>query len=140
MKFCVAALAALLIAWSSLVRAQSAAPPRETIKTVFTEVIPNVPGKSLVGVIVNYPPGGATPAHHHASSAFITGYVLSGSIRSQVNHGEVRTYHAGKTWTEPPGADHEISENASTTEPASLLAIFVVDSNEIAKLTTLNRQ
>jgi quercetin dioxygenase-like cupin family protein len=140
MKFRLAALAALLIAWASLVPAQSAAPPRETIKTVFTEAIPNVPGKSLVGVIVSYSPGGATPAHHHARSAFITGYVLSGSIRSQVNHGEVRIYHAGETWTEPPGADHEISENASATEPASLLAIFVVDSNEIANLTTLNRQ
>ena len=140
MKFCLAALVAMLIAWSFLVPAQSAAPPREMIKTAFTEAIPNVPGKSLVGIVVNYPPGGATPAHHHARSAFITGYVLSGSIRSQVNHGEVQIYRAGETWTEPPGADHEISENASATEPASLLAIFVVDSEEIAKLTTSDRQ
>jgi quercetin dioxygenase-like cupin family protein len=139
MKFSFAALAAMLIAWSSQVPALAAA-PRETIKTVFTEAIPNVPGKSLVGVVVSYPPGGATPAHHHERSAFITGYVLSGSIRSQVNHGEVRVYHAGETWTEPPGADHEISENASATEPASLLAIFVVDSKETDKLTTFNGQ
>ena len=94
MKFSFAALAAMLIAWSSQVPALAAA-PRETIKTAFIEAIPNVPGKSLVGVVVNYPPGGATPAHHHERSAFITGYVLSGSIRSQVNHGEVRVYHAG---------------------------------------------
>jgi len=69
-----------------------------------------------------------------------TAYVLSGSIRSQVNHGKVRIYHAGENWTEPPGADHEISENASATEPSSLLAIFVVDSEETDKLTTLNRR
>jgi quercetin dioxygenase-like cupin family protein len=54
--------------------------------------------------------------------------VLSGAIRSQVDDGPVTVYKAGEHFTETPGAHHRVSENASDTEPAKLLAIFVVDS------------
>jgi quercetin dioxygenase-like cupin family protein len=101
----------------------------------FKEAIANVPGKNLIAVVVNYPPGGKSPPHHHAKSAFITGYVLTGAIRSQVDDGEARIYKAGEHFTETPGAHHRVSENASDTEPAKLLAIFVVDSDATA-LTT----
>jgi quercetin dioxygenase-like cupin family protein len=135
---CGATLAALAALFCPL--SAEATPPRETITPAFREAIPNIPGKSLIGVVVNYPPSGATPAHHHARSAFITAYVLSGAIRSQVNDGKVQVFQAGESWTEPPGAHHQISENASSTEPASLLAIFVVDTSDVADLTTLERQ
>jgi quercetin dioxygenase-like cupin family protein len=113
--------------------------PAGTVTPAFSEMIPTVPGKSLIAVIVTYPPGGKTPPHHHAHSAFVTGYVLSGAIRSQVDDGQVRVYHAGESFTEKPGASHRVSENASTTEPAKLLAVFVVDTND-TKLTTLDGQ
>lgn len=109
-----------------------------TVTPAFREAIPNIPGKSLIAVVVSYPPGGKTPAHRHAKSAFITGYVLSGEIRSQVDDGQVQVFKAGDSFTEKPGAHHRVSENASTTEPAKLLAIFVVDSNE-AELTTIDK-
>ena len=109
-----------------------------TVTPAFREAIPNIPGKSLIAVVVNYPPGGKTPAHRHAKSAFITGYVLSGEIRSQVDDGPVQVFKAGESFTEKPGAHHRVSENASATEPAKLLAIFVVDSNE-AELTTIDK-
>src|SRR5438094_9364138 len=51
-------------------------PPREKVTPALSEDIANVPGKKLVGMIVDYPPGGTTPSHRHAKSAFITGYVL----------------------------------------------------------------
>jgi quercetin dioxygenase-like cupin family protein len=114
-------------------------PPRETIAPAFREILPNVPGKSLVGIVVSYPPGGATPAHHHPNSAFVLGYVLSGEIRSQVDGGQVRVYRAGESWKENPGALHGISENASATEPARLLAIFVTDTGA-TELTTLEKR
>jgi quercetin dioxygenase-like cupin family protein len=60
-----------------------AAQDRETVTPAFQEAIPNIPGKSLIGLVVSYPPGGKSPAHTHAGSAFIVGYVLSGSIRSR---------------------------------------------------------
>ena len=134
-----ATLAAVAV-WPSLVSAEAASQDRQTTTPAFREAIPNIPGKSLVGLVVNYPPGGATRAHYHPHSAFVTGYVLSGSIRSRVNDGKTQVFRAGESWTEPPGAYHPISENASATEPASLLAIFVVDTTDTERLVTFERQ
>jgi quercetin dioxygenase-like cupin family protein len=102
----------------------------EQVKPVFEHIIPNAQGKSMVAVIVSYPPGGKSPAHHHAQSAFIYAYVLSGAIRSQVGDEPAKVYRVGEGFYEVPGSHHRISENASDKEPASLLAVFVVDTND----------
>ena len=102
----------------------------EQVKPVFEHVIPNAQGKSMVAVIVSYPPGGKSLAHHHAQSAFIYAYVLSGAIRSQVGDEPAKVYRVGEGFYEVPGSHHRISENASDKEPASLLAVFVVDTND----------
>jgi quercetin dioxygenase-like cupin family protein len=102
----------------------------EQVKPVFEHIIPNAQGKRMVAVIVNYPPGGKSPAHHHAQSAFIYAYVLSGAIRSQVGDEPAKVYRVGEGFYEVPGSHHRISENASDKEPASLLAVFVVDTND----------
>jgi quercetin dioxygenase-like cupin family protein len=66
----------------------------------------------------------------HPKSAFIYATVLQGAIKSQVNDGPVKTYHAGESFSELPGDHHRVSANASGTEPARLLAVFVVDTDE----------
>ncbi|WAC90291.1 cupin domain-containing protein [Mycobacterium sp. Aquia_213] len=104
------------------------------VRTVFNQPT-DVPGKSLEAVTVSYPAGAKSEAHHHAKSAFIMAYVISGAIRSQIEGQPARVYHAGETWTEDPGAHHTISENASATEPAELLAVFLVDTGD-GPLTT----
>ncbi|BBZ71386.1 cupin domain-containing protein [Mycobacterium paraseoulense] len=104
------------------------------VRTVFNQPT-NVPGKSLEAVTVSYPPGARSGAHHHAKSAFIMAYVISGEIRSQVEGEPARVYDAGETWSEVPGAHHTISENASGTEPAELLAVFLIDTGD-GPLTT----
>lgn len=106
------------------------------VRQVLAEKLPNVPGKSLTAVVVTYPPGGKSGKHHHAGSVFA--YVLSGAIRSRVSgQGPARVYKAGESFFEPPGSEHLVSENASATEPASLLAVFVADDG--AKLTTFDK-
>ena len=102
----------------------------ETVKAVFERGIPNIPGKSLIALEVNYAPGGKSPSHRHAKSAFIYAHVLSGAIRSQVNDEPTKVYQAGEGWYEVPGSHHRVSENASDREPARLLAVFVVDSQD----------
>ncbi|AYM65084.1 cupin domain-containing protein [Agrobacterium fabrum] len=102
----------------------------ENVKVVYDQPLPNVPGKSLKGVLVEYAPGGTSPAHTHPNSAFIYATVLEGAITSQVNNGPVTVYHAGENFSEYPGDHHAVSENASKTERARLLAVFVVDTNE----------
>lgn len=126
----------LVLAASVAVRAPLAiAQERETVKAVFEHPLPNVKGKRMVAVVVNYPPGAKSSAHRHAASAFIYAYVLSGAVRSQVGDEPAKIYHAGEGFHELPGSHHRISENASETEPANLLAVFVVDSKD-SPLTT----
>jgi quercetin dioxygenase-like cupin family protein len=105
------------------------------VTLVYQHELPNVPGKSIKGVLVEYGPGGSSPGHTHPKSAFIYATVLEGTIRSQVNDGPVTDYKAGQSFSELPGDRHAVSANASKTEPAKLLAVFVVDTNEM-ELTT----
>jgi quercetin dioxygenase-like cupin family protein len=107
----------------------------EKVTPTFEQAIPNIAGKSLIAVVVDYAPGGASPAHTHAKSAFIFGYVLSGEIESQVNDGPRKFFRSGESFYETPGSLHSVSRNASNTNPAKLLAVFVVDTRD-KKLTT----
>ena len=109
----------------------------ETVTKKFEAAIPNIPGKSMIAVEVDYAPGAASVPHTHAKSAFIYAYVISGAIESKVNDGETRIYRAGESWSEPPNATHSISRNASSTQPAKLLAVFVLDTNDKVLTTPL---
>jgi quercetin dioxygenase-like cupin family protein len=100
------------------------------VTLVYQHELPNVPGKSIKGVLVEYGPGGFSPGHRHAHSAFIYATVLEGAIKSQVNDGPVTIYKAGQSFSELPGDRHAVSANASDKEPAKLLAVFVVDTSE----------
>ncbi len=102
----------------------------EQVNKVFEHAIPNIAGKSLIALVVSYPPGGKSPSHRHAGSAFIYAHVLSGAIRSQVDDEPAKVYRVGEGFYEVPGSHHRVSENASNSEPASLLAVFVVDSKD----------
>jgi quercetin dioxygenase-like cupin family protein len=93
----------------------------EQVKPVFEHIIPNAEGKSMVAVVVSYPPGAKSPAHHHAQSAFIYAYVLSGAIRSQVGDEPAKVYRAGEGFYQVPGSHHKVSENASDKDPCEPL-------------------
>jgi quercetin dioxygenase-like cupin family protein len=127
-------IALLLLAGALLLPTNLAAvetnAPLSKVMQIFDRELPNVPGKSMRAVLVEYGPGAASPSHRHPSSAFIYATVLEGEIRSQVNDGPARVYKAGEAWTEEPGDHHKVSANASDTKPARLLAIFVVDTSE----------
>jgi quercetin dioxygenase-like cupin family protein len=126
---------ALLVAAAFSSTVAGAHTPGDSVKPNFSHAIPNIPGKSLVAVEVSYPPGGASQPHTHAKSAFIYAYVVSGAIESQVDDEPAHVYTAGQAFYEEPGARHRISRNASKSEPAKLLAVFVVDTGDTA-LTT----
>ena len=107
----------------------------EVVKLVRTEKLANAPGKALTAVTVNYAPGAKSSGHHHAGSVFA--YVLSGAIRSQNSAtGPVKVYKVGESFFEPPSSKHLVSENASATEPASMLVVFIADDG--AQLTVLD--
>jgi quercetin dioxygenase-like cupin family protein len=74
---------------------------------------------------VTYGPGERSPAHHHDCP--VIAYVLSGAYRSRVADQPESTYTAGQMFSEPKGAEHQISANASKTQPTTFLAIFICE-------------
>ena len=133
---CVLAAAALLSATdgqadetvSNAVRLAGSKDAKVTL--VYQHALPGIPGKSVKGVLVEYGPGGYSPSHTHAKSAFIYATVIEGEVRSKVNDGSERTYRTGENWTELPGDHHRVSANASETKAAKILAVFVVDDQD----------
>ncbi len=78
-------------------------PPKTLVQTAFSQKLPNVPGKTLTGIHVTYPPGGKSSSHAHAGSVYA--YVLSGKVRSENSvTGPVRVYSAGKGSSSRPAA------------------------------------
>jgi quercetin dioxygenase-like cupin family protein len=104
----------------------------DTVEPIGSYALPNVPGKRVTIVRVFYGPGGFTRAHRHGGS--VTAYITKGEIRSQLGGGPIETFKVGQSFFEPPGATHLVSANASNSEPAELIAVFVAD--EGAQLTT----
>ena len=113
--------------------ASAASSPLDKVEVITSHALPNVPGKRVTIVRVFYGPGGFTRPHRHAGS--VTAYITKGEIRSQLGGVAVETFSVGQSFFEPPGSTHVVSANASNTEPAELIAVFVAD--EGAQLTTM---
>jgi len=103
------------------------------VELVNSYAIPDMPGKRVTVVRVTYGPGGFTPPHRHGG--IVTAYITKGRIRSQLNDGPIEVFDVGQSFFEPLGTIHRVSANASSTEWAELIAVFVAD--EGAQLTTL---
>jgi quercetin dioxygenase-like cupin family protein len=101
-----------------------------TRRNVIKQELPGEPPRDLTLVEVTYPPAAGSPAHQHASG--VMAFVVSGAVASKVGDGPEQTFHAGDAWWEPPGAVHRVSRNASSTEPATLLAIYVAPKGATA--------
>jgi quercetin dioxygenase-like cupin family protein len=135
---CIAVGAVLVVVSALVAMATSGAHGQEggVEVPVRVEKLANARGQTLTVVTVTYAPGGKSGAHHHAGSVFA--YVLSGAIRSENSAtGPVRVYQASESCFEPPGSRHLVSENASATEPASMLVVFVADDG--AQLTSFDK-
>ncbi|MBR1121559.1 cupin domain-containing protein [Bradyrhizobium lablabi] len=111
---------------------RAAGSPLDKVELISSHALPNVAGKRVTIVRVTYGPGGFTRPHRHAGS--VTAYITKGQVRSQLAGGPVETFAVGQSFFEPPGAVHLVSANASTTEMAEMIAVFVAD--EGAQLTT----
>lgn len=107
--------------------AQSSSRPVTEIRPISCTSLPDIPGKAVTVAMVNFPPDAYTPRHRHPGN--VTAFVLKGTLKSQLAGEPPMTYTEGQSWFEPTGAIHLFAENASKTEPASLLAMFVADEN-----------
>jgi len=110
---------ALLLSFAGSVAAQESA----KVTSLMSRDLSDIPGKEGDMLIVEYPPGAVDPVHRHNANAFI--YVLEGSVVMQVKGGEPVTLQSGQTFYEGPNDIHVVGRNASKTEPAKLLIVFV---------------
>ena len=92
-------------------------------REVIKQELPGHFRRTLTLTEIVYPPSAGSPPHVHANG--VMAFVVSGSIASRVGNGPERIFHAGEAWWEPPGAVHRVSRNASSTEEARLLAIYI---------------
>jgi quercetin dioxygenase-like cupin family protein len=108
----------------SLAAAHDTDATSESVAPRLQMPIPNLPGKSFTSAIVTFPPGAKAGPHRHGD-AFVYAYVLSGSVRSQLDDQAAKVYRAGEDWFEAPGAHHKVTQNISKRAPARLLVVFV---------------
>ena len=107
-----------LIAGTSLAYAAEVTP-------LMTKDLPESPGKEMLMITVEKPPGGSDPIHRHNAHAFV--YVLEGSIVMQVEGGKEVTLTPGQTFYEAPSDVHIVGRNASSTKPVKFLVVLVKD-------------
>lgn len=119
---------------AALSGATPAAALAEQIQPVFSQDLPDLNGKTFSAVEVEFAPGTKADPHRHGQ-AFVFAYVLSGTVRSQLAGQAARTYRAGESWSEPPGAHHLQTQNLSRTAPARLLVVFVADAGAPLKIS-----
>jgi quercetin dioxygenase-like cupin family protein len=110
--------------------AEQATSPAPTRRDVIRQELPGEPRRDIILIEVTYPPATGSPPHLHANG--VVAFVVSGAIVSRVGDGPEQTFHAGDAWWEPLGAIHRVSRNASSTEPATLLAIYVAPKGAAA--------
>jgi len=101
----------------------SAAAQQPNVATLMSKVLTDIPGKEVVMITVEFPPGGFDPVHRHDAHGFI--YVLEGTVVMQVKGGKEVTLTPGQTFYEAPDDVHVVGRNASKTRPAKILAILV---------------
>lgn len=93
------------------------------VTQLMTKALADIPGKEVLMITVDYPPGSADPIHRHDAHAFV--YVLEGSIIMQVKGGKEVTLTAGQTFYEGPKDVHTVGRNASKTKPAKFVVLMV---------------
>ena len=99
--------------------------PKASVTSLTSKDLPEFPGKEVLMITVEYPPGSVDPIHRHNAHAFV--YVLEGSIIMQVKGGKEVTLMPGQTFYEGPNDVHVVGRNASSTKPAKFVVFFVKD-------------
>lgn len=118
-------LTGALALFSQIAASPAQGQPQAAGGPVFKHDLPNVSldGWEVTVSHVAYPPGRVGRAHRHAG--FVLAYVVEGAIVTKISGQPETTYTAGQMFYEPPGSTHEVSKNASETEPAKLLALIL---------------
>src|SRR3954447_20452266 len=115
----------VFVALSPMTTPFAGAADQAVTTSIMSKELGDVPGKEVLVLMVEYPPGSVDPVHRHNAHGFI--YVLEGSIVMQVRGGKEVTLVPGQTFYEGPTDVHTVGRNASSTKPAKFVVFFVKD-------------
>jgi quercetin dioxygenase-like cupin family protein len=126
---CAASLTAI-IGVVALVPASSQQPaPATKVTTVMKEALAELPGREVIVITLDIPPGASSPPHRHPGH-HVFGYVLEGTYKIKIDQGPEMVLTKGQTFHEAPGQLHAVSANGSQTEPAKVVAFMIVESGK----------
>ena len=126
---CALGFAALAAAFGlGTVVAQQPMPPTK-VTPLMKQAIPEYPGHEVTMITLDIPPSGGSGPHRHPGHHTF-GYVLDGAYKIKVENGPERVLHKGESFYEAPGQLHAVSQNASTTEPAKVLVLQLMESGK----------
>ena len=125
MKNKISMLVLLLLIPGTLMAQQPTAnqAPQASVTPLTSKDLPEFPGKEVLMITVEYPPGSVDPIHRHNAHAFV--YVLEGSIIMQVKGGKEVTLTPGQTFYEGPDDVHVVGRNASSSKGAKFIVFLI---------------
>ena len=124
------ALLSLFCAGVAMAQEKAATAPPPVVETVMVKALPEYPGKEVLMITVEYPPGGADPVHRHDAHGFI--YVLERSVVMGVAGGKEVTLKPGESFHEGPEDIHTVGRNASQEKPAKFLVFLLKEEKKPA--------
>ncbi|KFY14407.1 hypothetical protein V492_02629 [Pseudogymnoascus sp. VKM F-4246] len=107
--------------------------PFPSLEVLYHYKVLSAPGNSVLALKVTFPPAGSTPPHTHAG-AFVAVHVFSGSVLNKMNDDPMTIKNAGDSFYEAPGCRHRISDNASQTEEAVIVATLMLSTEKMDEI------
>ncbi|MBV9456946.1 MAG: cupin domain-containing protein [Bradyrhizobium sp.] len=106
---------------------------------VLEEALPtsNPPVKLVRGAHIRFAPAQPTGRHRHPIS--VVGVVTAGSFVFKREGEAEKIIKAGDAFFEPAGVITERFDNASSTEPAEIVAYYLTDSKDRPLIEYLNK-
>jgi quercetin dioxygenase-like cupin family protein len=126
---CVAALVTAMSATAVAPAVSQQQPPATKVSALLKQAIAEFPGREVIVITLDIPPGGGSPPHRHPGH-HVFGYVLEGTYKLKLDQGPETLLTKGQTFYEAPGQLHAVSGNGSQTEPAKVLAFIVAESGK----------
>jgi quercetin dioxygenase-like cupin family protein len=116
---------AVLAAGLTCAIAAQLAAQEPVVTQLATKPLPDMPGKELRLLTVEYAPGVSEPVHRHDADAFV--YVLEGSVVMQVKGAKPVTLTPGQTFYEGRDDVHLVGRNPSSSRPARFVVFLLKD-------------
>jgi len=98
------------------------------LDVLLSQKLPDIEGREMLLIELEYPPGAETKPHRHPSHTVV--YMISGQVESSVDDGAPVVYGPGESFYESPMQLHATFRNPSETKPFKAIAVMVRDTSK----------